>query len=148
MKRSTFVNQIMGVAGGVKSHYCGVGTNRALYVVSNGNLYPCPDTESGQFLLGNLRDGNLSEIWENHPVLEKLRALDVDTMNPVCSSCDVRYLCGGNCRGEHFQVTGEITGPHFNCREIRASIVEMMWMLVEEPTFFQEAVDSLYENAS
>lgn len=148
MKRSTFVNQIMGVAGGVKSHYCGVGTNRALYVVSNGNLYPCPDTEAKQFLLGNLRDDNLSEIWEGHPILEKLRSLDVDNMNPTCATCDVRYQCGGNCRGEHFQVTGNITGPHFNCKEIRASIVEMMWMLVEEPTFFKEAVDSLYENAS
>lgn len=148
MKRSTFVNQILGIAAGIKSHYCGVGTNRALYVVSNGNLYPCPDTESKQFLLGNLRDDDLSEIWESHPVLEKLRALDVDTMNPACATCDVRYQCGGNCRGEHFQVTGEITGPHFNCKEIRVSIVEMMWMLVEEPTFFQEAVDSLYENAS
>lgn len=148
MKRSTFVNQIMGIAGGVKSHYCGIGTNRALYVVSNGNLYPCPDTESNEFFLGNLRDDKLSEIWESHPVLEKLRTLNVDTMNPTCSVCDVRYQCGGNCRGEHFQVTGEITGPHFNCTEIRASIFEMMWMLVEEPTFFQEAVDSLFENAS
>jgi len=147
MKRSTFVNQIMGVAGGVKSHYCGVGTNRALYLMADGSLYPCLDTASKQFLLGNLREDNLAGIWEEHPILEELRGLDVDTMNPVCAACDVRYQCGGNCRGEHFQVTGNITEPHFNCTEIRRSIIEMMWMLTEEPMFFQEAVDTLYDRA-
>lgn len=147
MKRSTFVNQVMGIAAGVKSNYCGVGTNRALYVTADGNLYPCPDTALKPFLLGNLKSDNLADIWENHPRLDALRKLNVDTMNQTCSTCDVRYLCGGNCRGENYQVTKDLHAPHYNCREIRESIFEIMWMLAEEPTFFGDEVETLYDRA-
>lgn len=145
MKNSTFANQIMGIAGGVKSHYCGIGTNRAIYVRADGSIYPCPDTALPRFCLGNVRKEQLHDIWENSPLLRELRQLDVDTMNPICAKCDVRYFCGGNCRGENYQVTKKLQSPHFNCDEIRGTIFEMMWMLTEEPTFFQDKVESLYQ---
>jgi len=145
MKNSTFANQIMGIAGGVKSHYCGIGTNRALYVRADGSIYPCPDTAMSRFRLGNVRDEQLWNIWEHSPLLHELRQLDVDTMNPTCVKCDVRYFCGGGCRGENYQVTKKLRSPHFNCEEIRKTILEMMWMLTEEPTFFQDKVESLYQ---
>lgn len=145
MKNSTFANQVMGIAGGVKSHYCGIGTNRALYVRADGNLYPCPDTAIPRFCLGNIRHYKLWDIWETSPLLHELRQLDVDTMNPTCANCDVRYLCGGSCRGENYQVTRKLRAPHFNCEEIRASIIEIMWMLTEEPTFFKDKVDGLHQ---
>lgn len=145
MKNSTFANQIMGIAGGVKSHYCGIGTNRALYVRADGSIYPCPDTALPKFRLGNVRSEQLWDIWEHSPLLRELRQLDVDTMNPTCAECDVRYFCGGGCRGENYQVTKEIRSPHFNCKEIRKTIIEIMWMLTEEPTFFQNKVERLYQ---
>ena len=145
MKNSTFANQIMGIAGGVKSHYCGIGTNRALYVRADGSIYPCPDTALSRFHLGNVRNEKLWSIWKHSSLLHELRQLDVDTMNPTCAKCDVRYFCGGGCRGENYQVTKELRSPHFNCEEIRKTIIEMMWMLTEEPTFFQNKVESLYQ---
>ena len=145
MQNSTFANQIMGIAGGVKSHYCGIGTNRALYVRADGSIYPCPDTALSRFRLGSIRDEKLWDIWERSPLLRELRQLDVDTMNPVCAKCDVRYFCGGGCRGENYQVTRELRSPHFNCEETRKTILEMMWMLTEEPTFFQDKVEGLYQ---
>jgi len=145
MKNSTFANQIMGIAGGVKSHYCGIGTNRAIYVRADGSIYPCPDTALPRFRLGNVRNKRLRDIWEHSPLLRELRQLDVDTMNSTCANCDVRYFCGGNCRGENYQVTKELRSPHFNCGEIRRTILEMMWMLTEEPTFFQDKVEGLYQ---
>lgn len=145
MKNSTFANQIMGVAGGVKSHYCGIGTNRALYVRADGSIYPCPDTALPKFRLGNVRDEQIWEIWEHSSLLHELRQLDVDTINPTCAKCDVRYFCGGGCRGENYQVTRKLRSPHFNCEEIRKTIFEMMWMLTEEPTFFQNKVEGLYQ---
>jgi len=145
MKNSTFANQIMGIAGGVKSHYCGIGTNRALYVRADGSIYPCPDTALPRFRLGNVRDEQLWDIWERSPLLRELRQLDVDTMNPTCAQCDVRYFCGGSCRGENYQVTKDLRSPHFNCEEIRRTILEMMWMLTEDSTFFQDKVEGLYQ---
>ncbi len=145
MKNSTFANQIMGIAGGVKSHYCGIGTNRAIYVRADGNIYPCPDTVLPRFCLGNVRKEQLRDIWEHSPLLRELRQLDVDTMNSTCAKCDVRYFCGGGCRGENYQVTKDLRSPHFNCDEIKRTILEMMWMLTEDPTFFQDKVEGLYQ---
>lgn len=145
MQNSTFANQIMGIAGGIKSHYCGIGTNRALYVMADGNIYPCPHTAIKRFCLGNIRNENLKDIWEKSQILKDLRLLDVDKMNLRCTSCDVRYFCGGSCRGENYQVTKELKSPHFNCAEIRKTILEMIWMLTEEPEFFHNKVESLYQ---
>jgi mycofactocin biosynthetic radical S-adenosylmethionine protein MftC len=145
MQNSTFANQIMGIAGGIKSHYCGIGTNRALYVMADGNIYPCPHTAVKRFCLGNTRNENLKDIWEKSHILKDLRLLDVDKMNSKCASCDVRYFCGGSCRGENYQVTKELQSPHFNCAEIRKTVLEMIWMLTEEPELFHNKVESLYQ---
>jgi len=148
MMNSTFANQIMGIAGGVKSHGCGIGTNRAIYVKADGSLYPCADTALPAFRLGNLRTDSLADIWENSPLLRKLRSLDIDSMNEQCAICDVRYQCAGNCRGENFQTTKDLKGPHFKCVEIRDSILELMWILTEEPDLFKIKVDELHGKVS
>lgn len=145
MENSTFANQIMGIAGGIKSYYCGIGTNRALYVKADGSIYPCPDTAIPKFCLGNIRDKKLWDIWEQSPLLHELRKLNVDTMNQTCAKCDIRYFCGGGCRGENYQVTQKLKSSHFNCKEIRRTIFDMMWMLTEEPNFFQDKVENLYK---
>lgn len=145
MMNSTLANQVMGVSGGVKSAYCGVGTNRALYVMPNGDLYPCPDTAVPSLLLGNLKTNKIKTIWENSKVLKKLRKLSVDKINKECAQCEVRYFCGGGCRGENYQVTKSLTSPHFNCKDIKKSIYEIMWMLTEEPDFYREKVNWLYK---
>ena len=148
MINSMFANQIMGIAGGVKSNSCGIGTNRAVYVMPDGTLYPCADTALPSFRLGNLRTENLKDIWENSPLLKKLRGLDIDTNNPHCAKCDVRYQCAGNCRGENFQTTGKLTTPHFKCKEVHDSVIELMWILTEEPDLFKEKIDQFHQRVN
>ncbi|MCX6738736.1 MAG: radical SAM protein [Candidatus Parcubacteria bacterium] len=145
---STFANQIMGIAGGVKSFSCGIGTNRAIYVKPDGSLYPCADTAIPLFRLGNLTTDNLAEIWKNSPLLHKLRSLNIDTLNSKCAACEVRYQCAGNCRGENFQTTKNLESPHFKCDEILDSILELMWILTEESDLFNFKVDNLYEKVN
>ncbi|MBP8617894.1 MAG: hypothetical protein KBI15_01515 [Candidatus Pacebacteria bacterium] len=66
-------------------------------------------------------------------------------MNSICAKCDIRYFCSGGCRGENYHITKELRSPHFNCKEIRRTIFKIMWMLTEEPTFFQDKVKNLYQ---
>lgn len=146
MANSTFANQVMGIAGGVKSHTCGIGTNRALYVRADGSIYPCPDTALPRFLLGNVRATRLQVLWETSETLRELRDLNIDTLNSTCAACDVRYFCAGGCRGENYQVTHDLRAPHFNCEEIRRTILEIMWILTEDPTFLRGKVEELYDS--
>lgn len=143
MRYSTFANQLMGIAAGVKSTTCGIGTNRAVYVKPDGSLYPCADTAIPAFRLGNLRTDSLTDIWGQSPLLTELRELNIDTMNERCAACDVRYQCAGNCRGENYQTTRDLRSPHFKCEEIRDSVLELMWILTEAPELFRDKVEDL-----
>ncbi len=145
MMYSTFANQVMGIAGGVKSFGCGIGTNRAVYVKPDGTLYPCADTAVPDFCLGNLKTDSLAEIWKGSPILTDLRSLNIDSMNPKCAACDIRYICAGNCRGENYQTTRDLRSPHFKCEEIHDSVLELMWILTEDPGLFKCKVDNLYD---
>ena len=148
MMYSTFANQLMGIAAGVKSFGCGIGTNRAVYVKADGSLYPCADTALPDFYLGNLRSDKLSDIWENSSLLKELRSLNIDTMNEKCAKCDVRYLCAGNCRGENYQTSKDLYNPHFKCEEIHESVLELMWILTENPNMFKNKADNLIDKVS
>ncbi|NCD00744.1 radical SAM protein [bacterium] len=145
MINSAFANQIMGINAGVKSVTCGIGTNRAMYVKPDGSIYPCADTVFNEFKLGNLLEDNLYDIWNNSSKLKMLRSLHIDTMNSICASCDVRYVCAGNCRGENYQTTFDLKSPHFKCKEIHDSILELMWILTEDPNLFKEKTIRLYD---
>lgn len=69
-------------------------------------------------------------------------------MNEKCAVCDVRYMCGGNCRGENYQTSKDLNSPHFKCEEIRDSILELMWILSENPDLFNHKVDDLMDAVS
>lgn len=148
MQNSTFSNQIMGIAAGVKSNTCGIGTNRAMYVKPDGSIYPCADTALSKFKLGNLLRDNLSNIWRNSCILTELRALNIDTMNTKCKACDVRYICAGSCRGENYQTTHDLRSPHFKCDEIHDSILELMWILTEDPDLFKDKIEDLHRSVN
>ncbi len=147
IEKSNFANKVIAVAGGFKSKYCGIGSNRALYVRSDGILYPCGDTCISEFQLANLKEQRLAEVWNDSKKLKELRRLNIDTMNPNCAVCDVRYYCAGDCRGENYQQTGEFTAPHFKCKEIRESVLEIIWMLSECPTFLRERTNEVVQKA-
>jgi radical SAM protein with 4Fe4S-binding SPASM domain len=148
MFNSTFANQVMGIAAGVKSHSCGIGTNRAIYVKPDGSLYPCADTALPEFKLGNLLNDDLKNIWLNSDLLSNLRSIDIDSMNSQCKACDLRYMCAGNCRGENYQTIGDLYKPHFKCQEIHDSILELMWILSEDPDIFKQKVVNLYDTVN
>jgi len=124
---------------GVACESCGIGNRPCVYIDEVGNIYPCPNTQRPEFLMGNIRQGPLAQcVAKEHPVLTSLREIKVDCMNPKCASCDVRYFCGGDCRGETHNVTGDIRAPYVACSDRHDSIVELMWIVAENPDLFEE----------
>ncbi len=70
---------------------CGVGINTCC-MVSNGNVYPCPGWQD--FVLGNLNESSLQEIWFNSEKLNWLRNLRFkDLGKGKCCNCNLAAFC-------------------------------------------------------
>ncbi|TSC95844.1 MAG: Fe-S oxidoreductase [Candidatus Berkelbacteria bacterium Licking1014_2] len=140
MFKSSSLFSSLGAAllSGITCVSCGIGNRPCIYITSEGDVYPCPNTQHERFHLGSLRSQSLYEcIKKDHPVYQELKVLNVDTMNTTCQVCDVRKFCGGDCRGETFNVTGNIKAPYLACKDRHDSIVELMWIVARQPELFE-----------
>jgi radical SAM protein with 4Fe4S-binding SPASM domain len=78
---------------------------REISIAETGDVYPCQLLQEDRFRAGNIRQESLSEIYAKSPVLARMREISVDTL-AKCSTCAVRYLCGGACRARDLFETG------------------------------------------
>lgn len=148
LKTSMFSSLGAALLAGVSCSSCGVGNRPCVYVNANGDVFACANTQRAEFRLGNIRTQSLKEcVREDHQVLSMFRNLNVDNLNPACSTCDVRKFCGGDCRGETYNVTGDIRAPYVGCRDRRRSLIELMWIASQHPEIFRERADEYAEYA-
>jgi radical SAM protein with 4Fe4S-binding SPASM domain len=138
-RNSMFSSIGSALLAGITCVSCGVGNRPCIYVDQVGDVYPCANTQFEEFRLGNIRQQTITEITDRqHPVLTRLRALCVDTLNPTCGSCDVRRFCGGDCRGETYHSTRDLRSPYLECADRHDSIIELMWIVAENTQIFEE----------
>lgn len=92
------------------SRGCSAGNNY-FNVDHAGNIYPCNFLE--ETILGNVMDGahEFKRIWDEHPVVQRLRNRDVEGK---CGTCKYRVNCGG-CRSRAYVETGDIFGGVESC---------------------------------
>lgn len=106
----TCAPQYARIAGPGKGRAGGCLAGRSFIFVSRrGDVYPC-----GYFPLrvGNIREKDFSEIWENAPVL---RALRERALKGKCGLCSFSGTCGG-CRARAYAETGDFLGADPSCR--------------------------------
>jgi radical SAM protein with 4Fe4S-binding SPASM domain len=79
-----------------------------VFVSRKGDVYPC-----GYFplLVGNIREKNFIEIWEN---AAQLRALRERKLKGKCGRCSYSSICGG-CRARAYAKTGDFLGEDPAC---------------------------------
>lgn len=100
---------------------CGAGR---LYcaVEPNGDIKPCVFFPTNKdTILGNILKDDFEEIWDNHPLLWKLRKREdledymVDGKRVGCGSCPDKYICGG-CRARAYSYfNGDVKAPDIGC---------------------------------
>lgn len=100
---------------------CGIGTN--LYMQPDGKVYPCYAWCGKEQLLGDLSKEPLQEILDRGEILSYLNT-GVDT-NKKCSSCEVRYLCGGMCR-VWSRNKEDVNSDEFDCGNIKNNILKIL----------------------
>jgi len=100
---------------------CGAGR---LYccLEPNGDIKPCVFFPTNKdTVLGNILKDNFEEIWDNHPLLWKLRVREdlenyiVDGKEVGCGNCPDKYICGG-CRARAYSYfNGNVNAPDIGC---------------------------------
>ncbi|MEM3725280.1 MAG: radical SAM protein [Candidatus Bathyarchaeia archaeon] len=100
---------------------CGAGR---LYccLEPNGDIKPCVFFPTNKdTVLGNMLKDNFEEIWDNHPLLWRLRVREilqdyvVDEKRVGCGSCPDKYICGG-CRARAYSYfNGNVNAPDIGC---------------------------------
>lgn len=66
---------------------------------------------------GSVLDGNLKKIWNDNPVLQKVRSHFPGNLNGVCGRCCLKMYCGGRCMAHTYVATGLIESGNPFCEE-------------------------------
>ena len=78
-----------------------------LSISETGDIYPCQLLHYPQFLIGNIHEDKISELYETSRVIKQCSEMVVDNIEG-CSSCFLKYVCGGACRARAFHECGDI----------------------------------------
>ncbi len=87
---------------------CSAG-DRVANVDPGGDVYPCQFAQLEEFKIGNIRERNFSELWNDseNPVLAVFRE-KTKLLKGKCGSCVYKELCGGGCRIRAYAEEGDI----------------------------------------
>lgn len=137
MTKSTLLAEtINAIRAGVKFINCGTGICTCC-VDSDGAIYPCINMVNEKYKIANVLDvASLYETWNNSLIIDQLRKLSVDNINPECSKCVFKYFCGAYCRGETLAGGGNINDPYIRCKEWKQALIYVLEILCETPDLY------------
>lgn len=101
---------------------CAVGGSE-LSISETGDIYPCQLLHYPQFLIGNIHKDKVSELYETSLIIKQCSEMVVDNIEG-CSSCFLRYVCGGACRARAFHECGDIHTCGSFCEYEKLSFVD------------------------
>lgn len=84
---------------------CKIGKNM-LTIRSDGAVTLCPAFKYKK-IIGNIKEKELKELWEESPILTRIRKLDYRRFIS-CSKCEYFNFCKGGCLAQHFYTYDEI----------------------------------------
>ncbi len=87
-------------------HDCIAGIEM-LYISCTGDVYPCTSLLDKRFIVGNLRERTLSDIW-NDPKMTEIANFPREQIHGHCKECEQFSGCKGACRGVTYAHTGDL----------------------------------------
>lgn len=98
---------------------CNAGINK-ITICPDGSIYPCDSLVGMDFC----KLGNIAQGWNQKLFSEE----SVETVSK-CKSCDIRYLCGGDCYYNSFMKNGCLFSPDDEFCAIQKHIIELSIVL-------------------
>lgn len=108
----------------IKQPVCGVGINSCC-ITENGDVYPCAGWQA--YVLGNVYEQSLQEIWEKSEKINDLRKVTQSAF-PKCLKCEARNFCA-MCLVRNFN---ESNGDMFKINDHFCKVAFVTKRLVEE----------------
>jgi len=87
-------------------HPCIAGV-KTLYLSSEGDVYPCSSLSDGRFLVGNIRERSLEDLWWD-PMMTWISTFPKDEITSPCKECQNFGRCGSGCRGLTYAYTNDL----------------------------------------
>lgn len=89
-----------------------------LGIEANGDVAPCDGFfPYKEMIVGNIREKTLKEIWEESPILKKIRSINIKDLKGVCSKCKYLEYCAGGCRAAAYNRYHDLTMPDPACQD-------------------------------
>jgi mycofactocin radical SAM maturase len=76
-----------------------------------GEIYPCAFLQETPFLVGNVRNSSLKDLWDASPVFDRFRSLDAKS----CVDCYRFESCRGGCPAVAYHTFDDISLPDPEC---------------------------------
>ncbi len=89
--------------------YCGLGES-FFYLGSEGSVSLCPMLNFEEYIMGNVHQGALNDIWENSSLLNYFRRKG-HIEDSECENCQVLDICAGGCKAKSLFFNGSINAP-------------------------------------
>ncbi len=88
---------------------CGATLN-SLTILPEGTVVPCDRMQN--FVLGNVREKSISEIWHSSPQIKRFRERFNKTLRDIeeCADCEYKNKCTGGCPAIPFYLEGNLLG--------------------------------------
>ena len=129
-----------------------------LNVNTDGHVYPCASLcGASGFDCGSVKEKSLGDIWLKSDTTKWIRENSVQKRTG-CSSCYLKYFCGGGCFAQSYfnyeMTTGEgcIVAPDPYCEAYKSQITALMWqiampqpkeILENQPTLYRQMENTL-----
>lgn len=102
---------------------CGSGT-QTLLVQPDGRIFPCANSTWTEAQLGTVNDVPETVVAKG---AEWGSGISIDKPSHPCYGCAVKRWCLAGCPGETQQRDGGLRNRHWNCTDLKESILFMMW---------------------
>jgi len=98
---------------------CAAGTTE-IVITYNGDVIPCELFRDSEWVVGNVREQPLSEIWYHSKKLSEFRRRkqDVSALHHPCNTCEFKQLCMGGCPAASYWYYGDISYPDPLCPRV------------------------------
>ncbi|MEK6285793.1 MAG: PqqD family peptide modification chaperone [Acidobacteriota bacterium] len=111
---------------GARKTNCGLGYG-VMSVDPDGKVYPCQWLHFPEFMLGDLHEKSLEDLYFSSPVVQRCRSIRVDHDIKGCVECEFKYFCGGGCRAKALTYSGDIRGKDPSCHQYLAGYTAGLW---------------------